>query len=61
MEAVKHLEIPDTVEVPEVQAKLSFLAVRVWQDALLGDGPQAQDLSQRLENIIDEFDTLFGK
>ena len=61
MEAVKQLEIPATVEVPEMQAKLSFLAVRCWQDAQRGDGPQSQGLSQRMENIIDEFDTLFGK
>ena len=60
MEAAKQLEIPETVEVPEMQARMAFLALRCLQDAQLDDGPQSQNLSQRLENIIDEFDTLFG-
>ena len=61
MEAAKQLEIPETAEVPELQAKMAFIAMRCWQDTQRGDGPQAQDLSQRMGNIVDEFDTLFGE
>jgi hypothetical protein len=61
MEAAKQLEIPETVEVPELQARLAFLATRCWQDTQRSDGPLAQDLSQRMGNIVDEFDTLFGE
>ena len=70
METTQESEIPasehsqpdllDAMRVSATEAKLSFLALRCWQDAMRGDHPDAGELSQRLERIIDEFDLLFG-
>lgn len=60
MEAMQQLEMPASVQVNETEAKLSFLSLRCWQDAMLGEGPHAEGLTQRMEKIIAEFDLLFG-
>lgn len=53
-------ELLEAIRVAETEAKLSFLALRCWQDVVRGDHPDDEELSRRLGKIIDEFDEVFG-
>ena len=60
MEVLEAPALSVHMRVSDADARLSFLAMRCWQDAMIVDDQHDEALSLRLENIIDEFDTLFG-
>jgi hypothetical protein len=61
MEAIQQQEPLVPVHTSEADTRASFLALRCWQDAMLGDSPSDAELDQRMGEIIDEFDLLFGE
>ena len=61
MEVREQPDIPAYVRVNEEEARMLFLAVKCWQDAMNNRGPVAEGISRRLERIIAEFDLVFGR
>ena len=64
MEILQALEVPERktgARVSDDQARLSFLAMRCRQDVNIWGDQSPEQLPQRLERIIDEFDLLFGE
>jgi len=58
MEVIEQSEISASVKVSETEAKVLFLAMRYWQDAMDTGSPLVEDLSLRLEKITADFDAV---
>ena len=58
MEVIEQSEITAAVRMSETEAKILFLAMRYWQDAMDTGSPLVDDLSERLGKITADFDTI---
>ena len=58
MEVLKQSEISASVLISETEAKPLSLAVDYWQNAMDTGSPVVEDLSDRLREISDQFDSL---
>ncbi len=58
MEVLKQSEISASVLISETEAKLLSLAVNYWKGAMETGSPVVADLSDRLQEITDNFDKV---
>ena len=58
MEVLKQSEISAAVLISETEAKLLSLAVEYWQSAMDTGSPVVADLSERLREISEDFDSV---
>jgi hypothetical protein len=61
MEVLEQSEVAADVRVSETEARVLFLAMRYWEEAMDTGSPLVEDLSTRLEKISAEFDAVLEK